>query len=527
MCRRFIVTSLCMLGFAAYSWPGFLNGSEPTVPRQLSELIDFRIEEKLREQAIVPAEICDDATFIRRATLDLTGRNPTSSEVLAFLKNPDSSKRSALVDRLLESPTSAVHLANVWSAWLLPEMQVVGIPNGRSGLHTWLRNRFADNLRYDRLIADLLVATGSTNTGPGSFFVSLEGKPEKIAAKTARVFLGVQLDCAECHDHPFDHWKQRDFWGFAAYFARLSADGMRSPGGVAEVTDRAEGEVTLPNSNQTIAPQPLVSTGLSGLDSGTRRQQLTLWLTARENPYLARAAINRCWSILFGRGLIEPIDDMRSTDAASHPELLRELAHEFAANGFDLRKLMAGIAKSSAYQRSSAVSKDNSISASENQATQKAAQDSYATMMIKPLTAIQLATCMQQVARDAISDANSDGRQVQSEVLALQLGKLRGDSSTATLGIVQALVTLHSDQLARVHEKDQSRLLQALSAPHLDNEKRIRWLFLSTLARPPAEEEIKPILQSLEEQKDASETPTWQADLLWALVNSTEFAMTP
>ncbi|MGN6543565.1 MAG: DUF1549 domain-containing protein [Aureliella sp.] len=509
----------------------FIGAEEPEVKKTLSQRIDHFIDEGLKAEGVEPAELCDDATFLRRVSLDLTGRNPTSGEAVAFLRDERPDKRAALIDRLLESPTCAVHLADVWSAWLLPEMQTIGIPDGREGLHTWLRNRFANNLRYDRLVADLLVASGSTESGAGAFFISLEGKPEKIAAKTARVFLGVQLDCAECHDHPFDHWKQRDFWGFAAYFARLSAEPMAAPGRAPAVVERNEGEVTLPNTDEVVAPRPLVATGLSGLESGTRRQQLTLWLTARENPYLARAAVNRCWSILFGRGLIEPIDDMRSIESASHPALLAELSHEFAAGGFDLRGLLRAIANTRAYQRSSGPSDASAADAA-----------SYASMPVKPLTSTQLAACLQQVAREVTGEA----AQRQTDFLAQQLGKLRGDSSQATLGIVQALVTLHSNQLAKVHAQNQSRLLQALTAPHLNDEQRIKWLFLSTLCRPPRPEEVEAILQMRDEEKRDEEKsdalpdakpaessskpvaiPAWQADLLWALVNSTEFAMTP
>lgn len=568
-----LVASILSLGSSVPCACGVDHVRRPAWTARVDELI----EAKLSEQGLQPAGLCDDATFLRRATLDLTGRNPSTAEVIAFLRDADPQKRTALIDRLLTSPACAVHLANIWSSWLLPEMQAIGPPGGgNGGLHTWLRNRFSDNLRYDRLVADLLIASGSASSGPGSFFLSLEGKPEKIAAKTARVFMGVQLDCAECHDHPFDHWKQRDFWGFAAYFARLSADGMQGGPGASEVMDRPEGEVKLPNTEEVIAPKPLVATGLSGLESGSRRQQLTLWLTARENPYLARAAVNRCWSILFGRGLIEPIDDMRSIEIASHPELLRELTHEFASGGFDLRGLLRGLANTRAYQRASDL---RVIGQPED-----AAENSYAFMPVKPLTSTQLASCMLQVARDVTGDQ----ARTQAAVLAQQLGKLRGDHSAATLGIVQALVTLHGNQLAKVHEQDQSRLLQALAAPHLNTQKRVEWLFISTLCRQPTRDEVDAVLHlSWVETKPAevssagvspgsddsatetleaepvkneptktetseSETsvgdnsrgaksaagrsssdaatdqiPAWQADLLWALVNSTEFAMTP
>lgn len=505
----------------------------------LAQRVDRWIDQSLHEQSAVSGPECDDATFLRRVTLDLTGKNPTSGEIVAYLRSNDPGKRAAVIDRLLASPSSAVHLANTWSAWLLPEM-MQDTPSGRAnGLHTWLRDRFANNLRYDRLVSDLLVASGPASSGAGAFFVSLEAKPEKIAAKTARVFLGVQLDCAECHDHPFDHWKQRDFWGFAAYFARLGTDDQRTPMPSQTVSDRDEGEVMLPNTTEVVPPQPLVTTGMSGLASGTRRQQLTLWLTARENPYLARAAVNRCWSILFGRGLVEPIDDMRASELATHPELLRELAQHFSSSGFDIRQLLRQLANTRAYQRASRQPRSNEARANDIRsdvnpengaapglATVEDDEASYAWMPVKPLTSLQMAACLQQVARDVAGEA-SQGR---ANNLASQLGKLRGDRSTATLGIVQALVTLHSQQLDNVHDENQSRLLKALTAPHLDATQRLNWLFLSTLCRPPRDDERTALTELIptEPSPAVNNSPaSWQADLLWALVNSTEFAMTP
>jgi hypothetical protein len=587
---------------------GIASVVEAANPSTASARVDHWIERQLERDGLVPAAICDDATFLRRVTLDLTGRNPLAAEVVAFLDDPDPGKRVRTIDRLLESPACAAHLADVWSDWLLPERDTPEPRAARTGLHTWLRTRFRDNLRYDRLVADLLVASGSADSGPGVFFLSLEGKPEKLAAKTSRVFLGVQLDCAECHDHPFDHWKQKDFWSFAAYFAQLSADPMLAGGGRLEVRDRKEGEVTLPGTEDVVPPKPLVRTGLSGLDSGTRRQQLALWLTARENPYLARAAVNRVWSLLFGRGLIEPIDDMRSLELASHPELLEELAQDFSRSGFDLRRLLRTLAGTRAYQRASWIAEADPTHAGalglhhpatsspsnrelngevdhelNGESSDVYGEGSYAVMPVKPLTSRQLVNCLTQVARETLEP----GTPLRFDPLVDQLGRLRGEGGAASLGIVQALVTLHGEQLAGVHDRQQSRLLKALTAPHLERREQVEWLFLSTLCRLPhaAEWELLaeefggvatrvPADSTVEADPSAAAAavtdtaadanadtnadagvdfatsgtgeaerasldgqaaqaggprtvPEWQADLLWALINSTEFAMTP
>ncbi len=514
---------------ACTSWAvAFANASclwaQPSAPQSsetMTTRVDKLLDEQLRKIGWEPAGDCSDAAFIRRAYLDLTGSPPTGSEVLEFLRSQDAGKRAVLIDQLLATPTSATHLASVWAGWMLPEDSTPQFETGRSGLQNWLRDRFAENLRYDRLVSDLMVASGPAQSGPTAFFVALEGKPEKIAAKTARVFLGVQLDCAECHDHPFDDWSQQDFWGFAAYFAQLSTNPEQAMAGAGQVTDVGEGEVTLPGSEAVVVPKPLVQTGFSGISRGTRRQQLTLWLTARENPFLARATVNRVWSLLFGRGLIEPIDDMRNLEMASHPQLLAELSDYFASTGYDLRDLMSTLAKTRAYRRDTL-----HLSGTPPEA-------SYAVMLTKPLTETQMSASLAQVARQ-IAAANAPAQ----NALLSQLGKLRGDASEAKLGIVAALVTLHGEAFDVVSRERSSRLLRALDAPYLDARGQFKWLFLSTLSRPPSQEEeiaFSGVLHGATnggpevdgQPNEQGRDKAWQSDLLWALINSTEFAMTP
>ena len=496
--------------------------------QQMAARVDELLQKKLTDLGWQPAGRCDDASFLRRACLDLTGTPPLGREVLDFMDNTSKTKRNDLVARLMATPTASVHLANTWSGWLLPEADSPEVQFGRNGLQTWLRSRFAENLRYDRLVSDLLVSTGAIENSPTAFFVALESKPEKIAAKTARVFMGIQLDCAECHNHPFDDWKQKDFWGFAAYFSQLSTNNQPNMNPSVSVADVAVGDVKLPGTEEIIAPKPLVETEQKGLDTGTRRQKLTLWLTARENPFLARAAVNRAWAMLFGRGLIEPIDDMRSIEIASHPEVLRELSEYFADSGYDLRGLLAMLASTEAYNRATV------------HASGQPPEASYATMTCKPMTSTQLAASISQVARQMARENDPQAQQA----LMTQLGKLRGEASHATLGIVQALVTLHGTAFDAVSRDSSSRLLQALNAPHMNDTKRLQWLFLSTLNRNPTQPEEAAFSKVIHEALASASNPgaatpesiekpgtsppaTWQSDLLWALINSTEFAMTP
>lgn len=505
-----------------------------TDSQRMTQRVDELLNDHLKDLGWTPAGPCGDAAFLRRAYLDLTGSPPSGAEVLSFMRDESASKDRDLIARLLNTPTSASHLAGQWARWMLPEDNANPFIAQSSGLQNWLRDRFAENLRYDRLVADLLVASGPAQGSPAEFFVALEAKPEKIAAKTARVFMGVQLDCAECHDHPFDEWSQKDFWGFAAYFAQLSTGNADNPGlmRAAAVTDAEEGDVVLPGSDEVVPPKPLVETGYSGIAGGTRRQQLTLWLTAKENPFLARATVNRVWALLFGQGLIEPIDDMRSIEMASHPKILAELSEYFASTGYDLRDLMRTLANTQAYRRDT------------RHISGQVPEASYAVMLTKPLTEQQISNSIRKVSRQLVgNDAAAQN------ALAQQLGKLRGDASEAKLGIVSALVTLHGDLFDSVSRSESSRLLKALEAPYLDHQKQLRWLFLSTLNRPPTSEESAAFSELFSDQQQAAESKDmakqehapedqsegatakqaipWQSDLLWALINSSEFAMTP
>ncbi|GIW99693.1 MAG: hypothetical protein KatS3mg111_3026 [Pirellulaceae bacterium] len=488
------------------------NDSITLSPDRLTARVDELIADHLQQIGWAPAGPCSDAEFMRRACLDLTGRPPSASEVADFLADQHPAKRERLVDRLVDSPEHAEHLAAVWTDYLIPEADTPLRVTGRAGLQRWLHERFAGNLRYDRLVADLLTASGPIETGPTAFFLALETQPEKIAARTSRVFLGVQLDCAECHDHPFSHWTQRDFWGLAAYFAQIAngQPGMGMGGG--ELIELSQGEVRLQGTDEVVFPKPLLDVGTSGLPTGTRRQQLTLWLCAPENPLLARTAVNRVWALLFGRGLVEPLDDIRSYEQASHPQLLQELTDYFVASEYDLRNLLRALAKTELYRRS------------HRHPSGSAPVESYAVMPIKPLSRRQMAASLLQVGRQ-IPAADSE----QIALWADRLGVLRGDASEAKLGIVTALVTLHGPDVDLLSREHRSPLLIALTAPHMDLPQQLRWLFLATLNRPPSVEEMQLLVSEAMQQAEHGEEAAdqWLSDLLWALLNSTEFAMIP
>ena len=305
--------------------------------------------------------------------------------VRAYLADSRPEKTAELVDRLLASPAHATHLANVWRELMLPRKFDPQQAAGLVGLQNWLRRQFVANRRYDRVVADLLVATGGDESGPALFYTAVGLKPEELGTTTARIFLGIRLDCAQCHDHPFDRWTQQDFWGYAAFFARVEQRARNAA--TMRLVDTDSGEVRLPGSDTIVGPRYPGGVDTRAGEAGTRRQQLAIWIVSGENPYLARATVNLVWAQLFGRGLVEPLDDFGSHNPASHPELLETLSEAFIASGYNLAELYRTLANTRAYQLASRSPSGSSPPA-----------ELFAQMSVKTLTSEQLFDSLQRVA---------------------------------------------------------------------------------------------------------------------------------
>ena len=232
--------------------------------------IDRRLADHWLTADIVPAEDCTDSEFLRRAYLDLIGRIPRVSEVREFFSDQRLDRRQHLIEQLVQRPGYATRLANAWRRFLLPEGTDLERFGGIAGFETWLRAQFAQNTPYDQLVRDLLMAEGNASqSGPALFFTAWELKTEKLAASTSRAFLGLQLQCAECHDHPFDNWTQRDFWGYAAFFARLKSDRNVAPGQIVSFRERDTGEATLPDTEEVVMPRHLGGHRVEALGPGS------------------------------------------------------------------------------------------------------------------------------------------------------------------------------------------------------------------------------------------------------------------
>ena len=307
---------------------------------------------------IRPVGPATDAEFMRRVYLDLVGRIPSVSEVQEFLEDSSPNRREALVDRLLEHRDHATHLAAVWRGILLPSEVDLSRLGGTVKFEEWLAERFAENEPYDQIVRELLLAEGRVaESGPLLFYAALRLNPEELAARTSRAFLGVRMECAQCHDHFFDDISQHDFWSFAAFFARISRPRgkmeMTSP--VLAVRDNQQGDVMIPETDEVVPPRlPLTAVTIADTADGPpRRKVLVDWLTSPNNGQFARATVNRVWAHLFGRGLVEPVDDMRPANAPIAPEVLETLSRDFAASKFDLRRLLRALVLTKTYQLAS------------------------------------------------------------------------------------------------------------------------------------------------------------------------------
>jgi hypothetical protein len=483
--------------------------------RRLDELVEARI----RAAGFQPAPHSSDEEFLRRVYLDFTGAIPRVAEVRAFRADQNPDKRARLIDALLDSPAHATHLANTWRNIMLPGGLNIEQIGNLVGVQNWLRQRFVENLRYDNLVSELLVASDGGEAGPALYYTSLDLAPEKLAASTARIFLGLQLECAECHDHPHDQWKQRDFWGYAAFFARLRPAEMMRPGMRARLVDLDAGDVKLPNTEEVVLPKFPGGLSPSAVEPGTRREQLAIWMASRDNPFLPRAGVNRAWWHLFGRGLVEPVDDLSPQNRPTHPELFDELTAYFTKVEFNLRELYRTLANTQTYQRTSVWSSDPAPPA-----------ELYVHMPVKTLTAEQLYDSVNRVLHRKPQsmmrniNVNSPLLDPQRQAFIAKVHSTGRNALEYQAGVLQSLALLNGRDLAEATDPERSPLLGSLSAPFFTDDDRLQALFLATLTRQPTQDELKSCRQQLAKYQESEKQKAF-SDILWALLNTAEFAL--
>jgi hypothetical protein len=495
--------------------------------RALAERIDQLIAAKWAQANIQPAPPADDAEYVRRVCLDLTGKIPTVTQVRDFLEDRSPQKREKLVERLLASASYSAHMTNIWKGLLMPEvpsnfqLQILA-----TDFDVWLRKQFAENVAYDRLVRAILTVSlaqdqrnnnrfnlGGTPS-PYAFFAAKEGKPENLAASSARLFLGIRLECAQCHDHPFAHWKRDQFWGLAAFFGEVERVGEGDALFQArELRDRRE--LAIPGTDRVAQAAFLDGSQTDWRPKVGARTILAEWMTSPENPYFARATANRLWAQFFGTGIVDPVDDLSANVQPSHPELLDELARQFADHQFDLKFLMRAITASRAYQLSSA-----------GYAPGQDDTHLFARMAVRGLMPQQLYDSVVQAAGIRREpdlppfQLNDSPRKDFLERFSSQEEK-PGEHQTS---ILQALTLMNGRVMVEATSLERGGTLPAVAdAYFLDTPGKIEALYLATLSRRPRPEEVERLEPYIDRGGPTLNPKQALADVFWALLNSAEF----
>ncbi|MDB5387731.1 MAG: hypothetical protein JWM11_3377 [Planctomycetaceae bacterium] len=524
ICAALVCSCCLLLG------PRDISAEGVSTPADSEQLLVSKINQRIRErwtaEKVVPAAVADDAEFLRRIYLDLAGQIPSVSEVRKFLESTATNKRQAIVHELLDGPRYIVHSSNVWRAELLPEAssdpQLTFL---MPSFEAWLKDQLIDNDSYADLARKLVTykieplqmgrsafeSAGSVS--PVAFYQAKEGKPENLAAGTARVFLGLRIECAQCHDHPFDSWKQQQFWSFAAFYSGVSRQQMGDIAGPL-TDDPNRRKVEIPILKTTVEARYLNNSIPDWKPTETSRENLANWLTARNNPYFAKAGVNRVWGRLFGVGIVNPVDDFSEANVPSHPELLNELAAAFAESNYDLKFLLRVLTSTEAYQLTSRVS-DPSQETPQN----------FARMTPKGLTPNQLFDSLAQAT--GFLDPNrrdlafvADESRPRSEFQEAFSNESDPPTERQTT-ILQALAMMNGRFLSDNVKPDKGLLSAVANFPDMTLEERIETLYLATLGRKPTPIELPRLIKYC----DGRDLKVALGDIFWTLLNSTEFSL--
>lgn len=481
--------------------------------------IDRLVEEKLAALGLLPSGTCTDADFVRRVYLDVIGLPPTPDEVRAFLFSRDPEKRNTLIDALLERREYVDFWTLKWADILRASRGPLS-EKGMYAFHRWIRQSVAENKPWDRFARELLLARGSAfDTGPANYF-RVARSADQLAETTSQVFLGVRIQCARCHNHPYEKWTQNQYWQMAAFFARVRSKKGEKPD-ENDVYLVADGEVKHPKTGAPVLPTALDAAPLPREFSGDRRKVLVDWLTSAENPYFARSVVNRVWRHFMGRGLVEPVDDLRATNPPTNEALLDWLAGDFVRSGFDIKHLIRTIARSQTYQRSS-------------QALPANARDDryYSRFPFKRLSAEQLLDSLAAALGvpekfegfpPGTRAAQLPDSQVPSYFLEL-FGRPARQSAcecerVSEPTVAQVLHLMNNAGINRRLSAPEGRVA-ALVASDLPPGRLVDELYLAALARFPSPEESRVAVRALAEADDRHRAAE---DLMWALLNSKEF----
>lgn len=485
----------------------------PPVLNFIDELVDAR----LKKLGIQPSGMCRDEDFLRRAYLDVAGVLPTADEARAFLRDQSPDRRARLIDALLKRPEHADLEALRWADVLRVDRLALGHKQAGAFYH-WIRDSFAQNKPVDAFTREIITAEGLLTDAPQGSLFKVVSKPGEMASTISQVFLGVRIECAQCHHHPFDRWGQDDYVGMQAFFAQVGF--KKTPAGDLL---RAAGnpDSRHPRTNEVVTAHALLQSAPEKNPEGDRRRVFADWLTAPDNPWFARNIVNRVWARLTGRGLVEPVDDFRMTNPPSNPELLDALARHFVASGFDLHALTKTIAASRTYQLSTEPNRSNERD-----------EQNFSRALFRPLEA--------EVRLDMVCQVTGvpekfDGVAVGSRAVQLWDSQVNHDF----LRLFGRPVRVTACQCERIAEPTVSQVLHVLNSPNIqaklsdeggrlarldatltDSDALADELYLTVFSRFPDVEERQAVSRYLAQAPNRRQA---MEDVVWSLMNTVEF----
>lgn len=501
----------------------------------VKNFVDTAVFANLKELGIPPSPLCDDATFLRRVTLDIAGRLPTEDEAKAFLANKNAEKRDQWIDELLGGPDYADFFANKWTAVLKNRRDDTSDMVANFAFHAWVRDSLLANKPYDQFVRELLAATGTVIANPPVAWYKRVKEPKNQIEDVAQLFLGVRMQCAQCHHHPFERWSQDDYYSLAAFFAQVG----RKPSGTRDedLIFHKRGLATATNIKTRVALKPAAFGDPAPAIAPDEDPRLRLadWMKAPKNPFFAKVLVNRYWKHFFQRGLIEPEDDIRDSNPPSNPELLAALEKHFIESGFDLKELVRTITRSSAYQLSATPNGHN-----------RSDRQNYSRYYPRRLPAEVMLDAIDQLAGTQTDFANlppgtravalPDNSYNRSSPFLRVFGRPEGESvceceRVQSSNLAQSLHLINAGDIRGklAHANGRAERLARDPRPM---EARIKELYLVAFAREPRPDELKTALDYLTEprinaagQKVDGQQATREnlQDLLWALMTTKEF----
>ncbi len=503
-------------------------GAEVASTPPVKNFIDEAVFNKLKLLGIPPSPLSDDSTFLRRVHLDITGTLPTETEVKDFLSDQSSDKRSKLIDRLLDSPEYADYFANKWNMVLRNKKRQAQDQTGTYMFHDWIWNSLYDNKPYDQFVKEIVTASGDPTMNPPVIWYREVSDANQQVEDVAQLFLGVRIQCARCHHHPFEKWSQNDYYGLAAFFSRVGKKNLTA-GVQTNLRDRRifhnEGVAQTPNprSGVQLKPMALGSDPFDVAPDRDPRFRLASWMAQPDNAFFAKSLTNRYWKHFFSRGIVEPEDDMRETNPPSNPELLDGLAKHFIDSGFDLKELVRTICNSSTYQ----------LSAYPNDYNLKDKQN-FSRYYPKRLTAESLYDGFHQV---TATTQNYTGMPQGTSAVQLPdasigpyflkvFGQPQADTAcecerSQEANLAQSLHLLNSSEVQNKISAATGRAATLATQKERPHAERIQELYRWVYAREPDAEELQ-IAQGHIDKNKENEKIAYE-DILWALINTKEF----